>query len=300
MLRDLVSQVVNDQIKAAYLPVERLTDLKADILRLGETERLNGMQKGIINSRYVFDFAEYGFVPRSIVIVAVKHDLVGMTFTYQGKRATDFYCVGHAWVKDKMKQIFTENGYNLDYIYWLPQKRLAVCSGLAEYGRNNIAYIDGWGSFFELQTYITDAPCGEDYSFRDVCMMEICDECGACIKNCPTEAIKADRYLIDSEICLCYMVESEEPFPDWLPKSIVHSVYGCYRCQDVCPKNRQVLAEITETIDFSEAETALFLAGAKRSDLPPSLVEKIDRLGMQDWRLETMSKNLAAMLAQPV
>ena len=32
----------------------------------------------------------------------------------------------------------------------LPEKLLAVCAGLARYGRNNIAYVDGWGSFVEL------------------------------------------------------------------------------------------------------------------------------------------------------
>ena len=40
----------------------------------------------IINSRYVFDFAKYDFVPKSIVILAVEFDLVELTFTYQGKR----------------------------------------------------------------------------------------------------------------------------------------------------------------------------------------------------------------------
>lgn len=295
MLRNLVAQVVGDQIKAAYLPVESLAGIKADILRLRETERLNEMHGKIINSRYVFDFAKYDFVPKSIVILAVKFDLVELTFTYQGKRVKDLYCAEKSWVRDKMKQIFTENGYNLEYIFWLPQKRLAVCSGLAEYGRNNITYIDGWGSFFDLQTYITDAPCGEDFCLRKVCMMEVCDECGACINNCPTKALKADRYMIDSETCLCYMVEKEEPFPDWLPRSVVHSVYGCYRCQDVCPKNKQVLAEMRETLDFSDEETALLLAGAKRSDMPASLVAKLDRLGMEDWRLAAMPKNLAAL-----
>ena len=254
------------------------------------------MQKTIINQRYVFDLTQFNFVPKTIIIVAAKFELVGMTFNYQGKSVTDFYCVDQSWVNDKMKQVFTENGYNLESIYWLPQKRLAVCSGLAEYGRNNIAYIDEWGSFFGLQTYVTDAPCGEDYNFRDVRMMEICETCGVCIKSCPTKAIKDDKYLIDCRICLCYLVELEKPFPDWLPKSVIHSVYGCYKCQDVCPRNKQALSNITERIEFSEEETAMFLAGARREDMPATLVEKIERLGIQDWRLELMPKNLGALL----
>ena len=66
------------------------------------------MQGKIINSRYVFDFAKYDFVPKSIVILAVKFDLVELTFTYQGKRVKDLYCAEKSWVRDKMKQIFTE------------------------------------------------------------------------------------------------------------------------------------------------------------------------------------------------
>lgn len=50
-----------------------------------------------------------------------------------------------------------------------------------------------------------------------------------------------------------------------------------------------------ETLDFSDEETALLLAGAKRSDMPASLVAKLDRLGMEDWRLAAMPKNLAAL-----
>ena len=178
----------------------------------------------------------------------------------------------------------------------MPQKRLAVCSGLAEYGRNNITYIDEWGSFFELQTYITDMPCGENYLFRDVCGMKICEECGACIKSCPTEAIKTNRYLIDNEICLSHLTELEKSFPDWLPKSVHHSVYGCYKCQDVCPKNKDVLSTITEEVCFSEEETGMFLAGVKKDKMPEALVDKIEGLGMEDWRLKTMPKNLQALV----
>jgi epoxyqueuosine reductase len=37
-------------------------------------------------------------------------------------------------------------------------KRLAVRSGLARYGRNNVTYVEGMGSFLELSASLTDMP----------------------------------------------------------------------------------------------------------------------------------------------
>lgn len=105
-----------------------------------------------------------------------------------------------------------------------------------------------------------------------------------------------EQYNFDNEICLSHFTELEKPFPDWLPKSVHHSVYGCYRCQDVCPKNKGVLSTITEEVCFSEEETGMLLAGVKKEEMPEDLVEKIERLGMEDWRLQTLPKNLRALM----
>jgi epoxyqueuosine reductase len=40
----------------------------------------------------------------------------------------------------------------------VPQKLLAVCSGLAEYGRNNITYVRGMGSFHQPVAWFSDLP----------------------------------------------------------------------------------------------------------------------------------------------
>lgn len=44
----------------------------------------------------------------------------------------------------------------------LPLKSLAAHSGLAVYGRNNICYVPGMGSFLELVGLYSDLPCSED------------------------------------------------------------------------------------------------------------------------------------------
>ena len=50
----------------------------------------------------------------------------------------------------------------LGYQIWktcLPLKTLAVRSGLAKYGRNNISYVPGLGSFHQLAAFFSDLPC---------------------------------------------------------------------------------------------------------------------------------------------
>ncbi|NLA87304.1 MAG: 4Fe-4S binding protein, partial [Clostridiales bacterium] len=182
-----------------------------------------------------------------------------------------------------------------EFNYWLPNKRLAVCSGLAEYGRNNITYIDDWGNFFTLYSYFTDMPCDGEYAWCEIKNMELCASCGVCIKSCPTKAIRENRFLIDNETCFTHFEESEQPFPDWLPDRAYQSVFGCFRCQEVCPKNRNVLNNIETTVKFDETETGLLMAGTPRSEMPESMVGKLNMLGIDDWRLRIMPKGLKAI-----
>jgi len=44
----------------------------------------------------------------------------------------------------------------------LPLKTLAVCSGLAEHGRNNLCYVPGMGSFFQRVGIFSSLPCTDD------------------------------------------------------------------------------------------------------------------------------------------
>ena len=296
MEKIILEQIANRGIKFKLLPIECLTYIKSDILRFSKIGNLNGFQKWIINERYILDVPELTFKPKTIIVAAIKFKLVNIIFNFGGKSITDIFCVARKGVKDFMSTLFLQSGYNIQYVHWLPQKRLAVCSGLAEYGRNNITYIDGWGSFFELQTYITDMPCEQNYILRDICCMDICDKCNACMTNCPTAAIRNNRFLIDNEICLSYLNELEDPFPNWLLKSAHHSVYGCYKCQDICSKNKTILSNITETESFSQEETECLLNGVKRDDIPKNLLNKLERLGVDDWRLRTMPKNLKALI----
>ena len=296
MNKSILQQIADKGIKSRILPIEILKNLKSDILHFSETESLNGFQKWIVNERYILDVPELSFEPKSILVAAVKFKPINIIFNFEGKKVSDMFCTAEKGVKNYINTLFSQNGYNSEYVHWLPQKRIAVCSGLAEYGRNNITYIDGWGSFFELQTYMSDMPCEQSYTWRNVCCMDICINCEACLKNCPTNAIRDNRFLIDNEICLSRLTELQSPFPDWLPMSVHHSVYGCYRCQDVCPKDISIFKSTIDTEVFEEEETRLLLNGIKRKDMPEKLLDKVEKLGIEDWRLLCLPKNLKALL----
>jgi len=141
----------------------------------------------------------------------------------------------------------------------LPHKTLAAHTGLVEYGRNNITYVPGFGSFHRLTSFFTNRELPDDW--QEVKLMERCAECGACHKACPTEAIADDRFLLHAELCLTYHNEmpAETPFPDYVSEDMHNAVVGCMICQRVCPANNKVKDWMVHCHEFSEEET-LFLA----------------------------------------
>jgi epoxyqueuosine reductase len=237
---------------------------------------------------------ELDFEPQSIIIAAVSFNLCNAVFHDAGKTVTSV--VDLPATADEVKELLSRgNNYKFFYDYWLPQKRLAVRSGLAEYGRNNICFIDGMGSLITLFVFISDMPCDNEYTWREAKNMDICNTCNMCRKNCPTGAILADRFLIDNEKCLSAINEfGRSPFPDTLPKSAHHRIVNCSHCQDICPKNKGRFDDIAETVYFSEEETALLLSGIKYENLPKELSGKIDIYGMK-WFYGSLPRNLKAL-----
>jgi len=88
----------------------------------------------------------------------------------------------------------------------LPLKILALRSELASYGKNNISYIPGRGSFYMLIVFYTDFPCQEDIWVKPQ-IMKICHTYSAYIDNCPTGAITSGGFLLRAERCITFYNE---------------------------------------------------------------------------------------------
>ena len=110
----------------------------------------------------------------------------------------------------------------------LPLKSLAVHSGLALYGHNNITYIPKYESFHRLVTFVADYQDKID-RWRPHQALPKCENCRLYLKVCPTDAISEDRFLLHAEKCLTYLNEktAEHAFPEWLDPSCHNVIVGC-------------------------------------------------------------------------
>ena len=306
MIEGLKNEIAKQGDQAAIVPIERLQDIRQDIADLQNRNDLNNFQHYIVNDLYSLTLPEAGFEIRSILLVASPSpSSVKITFTWNGKRIPTMLPASYV---DKAKSPRRIENYLEGYLHprdhhalyapQMPHKLLAVRSGLAEYGRNNITYVERMGSFLNLNPYFTDIPCTED-TWQDICQMELCRTCQACLQNCPTAAIMPSRFLINNERCLTYFNEAGEEwnFPDWIDPAWHHTLYGCLRCQAICPVNKPYLNILMEPVEFSEEETT-FLMEMKPFDLlPESLRQKIDVLNMKDY-LGAIPRNIRALFNQ--
>lgn len=190
-------------------------------------------------------------------------------------------------------------GYRIARFDALPLKQLAVRSGLARYGRNNLAYVQGMGSFLELRGYYTDMPC-PDAATVPLRRMEGCGSCLRCIGSCPTQAIRPGCTVIDAERCLTYFNEFIDlaPFPEWIAETAHNSLHGCMCCQLACPANRDALRHENAAVSFDEAQTRCLLETCDFDALPLPVREKIAYLQLTDY-VPLLPRNLSVLLAQP-
>ena len=237
---------------------------------------------------------------KSIIIVAVPRPQAQATFTFKSRMKTlilppTYVAYERAInrVADFLTEILRERGHKIARTT-LPLKILAVRSGLAEYGRNNITYISNMGSFYQLVAFYSDLPCRKD-TWREARMMERCEKCQACLRCCPTGAISSDRFLLHGERCISFLNErkGDVPFPSWIDPSWHNCLYGCLHCQRVCPEDKRFMSWIVEKEEFSQEETELLLKGQQIGHLPSALLEKLKNLDLSDSdSLGSLSRNL--------
>ncbi len=138
------------------------------------------------------------------------------------------------------------------------EKAWAREAGIGWPGRHTILINKDIGSFFFLGIIIINIELFYDKPFT----VDHCTDCRLCIDSCPTGAIGEER-TIDARKCISYLtVEQKEPVPESVVGKIEGRVFGCDRCQDVCPWNKR--ATMHTTPEFN-------------------LIKQVEHLSSNDW-----------------
>jgi epoxyqueuosine reductase len=235
---------------------------------------------------------------QTLIVVAVPRPQTRTIFTWNGQRRPltlpptyTAYDDITKKVENLLAKILGEKGYKSTGTA-LPLKLLATRSGLGQYGRNNICYVSGLGSFLQLVAVYSDMPCEED-SWQKATMMKSCKECDLCRRACPTGAISSDRFLLRAERCIVYHNEKkgDVPFPEWMATSWHNCIVGCMLCQRVCPEDKRFIQWTEEEEEFSKEETTLLLEGVPHDKLPATTLRKLEHLSLVDY-LDSLPRNL--------
>ena len=284
--------------RGAVLPIEHVAQLKHEIEeRLSQKEIDAGLYKKYLSS-FKLDVAANLPTICSIIVTAAPQPQRKVTFHFNGQTYSviippTYYADTDDQIKDIIENVLNVDGYQLHRAA-LPLKLLAVRSGMAEYGKNNIAYVEGLGSFLRLRAFLSDMPTIRS-DWMEPRVMKECDTCKACLKACPTRAIVPDRFLIHAERCITFLNEGTGGFPEWIDPAWHNSLVGCMRCQLACPVNKRFIKWVEEGESFNEAETELILNGVPLDRLPPETAHKLNRCYMVEY-LDVLPRNLRALL----
>ncbi len=303
-VRTLYHQLESRGLRARVVSISHLPELEQDLLHRNDQGEFD---EAFFRERLSrFDFAPPADLPeaRSLIVVAVPRSQTRLTFTWRGETRALILPPTYLGYNRVFREtgvllatLLAPHGYRIIQAN-VPLKDLAVRSGLADYGRNNVTYISGWGSFYQPTAYYTDLACAED-NWGAPRMVERCLTCRACMIKCPTGAIGDDRFLLHGERCLVFHNERDAslPFPDWIDPQAHQCVIGCMLCQTFCPEDKPFLNWFEGNEEFSEHETGLLLRGASRPELPPEMFRKLERLELLD-DLDKMPRNLSVFFKE--
>ncbi len=240
---------------------------------------------------------------RSLIVVAYPQLSTRLVFTAGGRNVKTVIPPAYRnfrnrilEVKGCLEKAIAEKGFRVDPAFRLPLKALAAGTGLGAYGRNNIIYVSGMGSYHQILAFFTDMDFDES-TLKEPRLLELCQDCRICEALCPSGAIAPDRFLLKVRRCLAYVNDAppEYSFPEWVESGWHNAIYGCMLCQEGCPANENFLENWEEEYFFSEEETQILLEGVPEKELPPELKQKLgeaDLLGL----LERLPRNLGSLL----
>jgi len=300
---------VDFEYKYCTISVDHLEELQEDIDKLRRAGKLsdNEVYRSYIDSKK-FEIPESFPNAKSIIILAIFGKKGLVNFHLNGKKyevmiPPNYYDDGTTLEDFEnliLNEIIKEPGYKVEFTLKLHRKLLAVRSGFGRYGRNNICYIEGWGSMFYMYTFFTDYKFEKDH-WTEIKMMDQCKNCTICINNCITKAIPApsdDNFVINATNCIPVYNEIPGVIPDWIPAEAHNALIGCMRCQEKCPANCEVINSTIRLEDITEEETKMILNGTTNEKTVKSISDKLKMCQHEDAErmLPVIKRNLSFLL----
>ncbi|UCF06612.1 MAG: epoxyqueuosine reductase [bacterium] len=297
----LFARLAKQRMQGRIIAARHLADIQEEI----EKYHRDGLLDEELYSeyfRFTFDLPENAQECRSIIVIAAPQPHVRITFTWNERQVQTVVPPTYLHYKEVYKEIrddvaatLSAEGYHV-FPSSLPEKTLASHSGLGGYGKNNISYVPGLGSYHQLVSFYSDLPPEED-GWSEAQMMEKCQKCTTCIRSCPTGAIPTDRFLLRAERCITFLNERPGDFPEWIDPSWHTCLIGCLECQRVCPLNKEIEPGTFEIAAFSQEESELILSGVALDRLPDEMVRKLKLADMTRY-FNVLPRNLGVLLKQ--
>jgi epoxyqueuosine reductase len=152
---------------------------------------------------------------------------------------------GQLYQRIKAFRVFLrDNGIDSRAPFNIPHRLTATRAGVGTFGKNNFLYSR---KVAKKSSWISPIPLIVDFAFEpDQPTIEVgCPKwCkNTCIASCPTGALSSPNK-IDPRKCISYLSYYQEGItPIEIREQLGTWVYGCDRCQEVCPRNRPWLSE---------------------------------------------------------
>ncbi|MFW9921802.1 MAG: 4Fe-4S double cluster binding domain-containing protein [Candidatus Thorarchaeota archaeon] len=298
----------NLQLKYSIVSIKHLLELQSEINKYEAAGKIshNETIRSYIG-QFQYKIPEQIPEAKYMIVVAIENKLAIANFQYQGKNHEimipgNYYSRGVISEQEigdfLLSKIIPEGDYKVVPIRQLHLKYLAVRSGLAKYGRNNITYVNGLGSFVGLHCFFTNYDFQNEKELESLEMMERCENCTICENNCPTKAISRDDFVIDIEKCIPLYNEIPGVIPEWVDSEAHNAFMGCMKCQMYCPENKQAMKNFMQFEDITEEETSVILSSGTDEKLLDSVGKKLHMFNgtTAKYWLPALSRNLKLLL----
>lgn len=223
-----------------FLPVTQFDDLKNYLNYRQDRELINEFEGENINERvnpkFIMEDAN------TIISFALPYN-----FSNQSKSQIKFsrYTLGddyHLVVGKYLRSVceyIKKFGYKATFFVdsnTLPERYIAMKSGVGFIGKNNCLITKKYGSYVFLGEILTNLKLQGNQP-----MKSLCGTCKRCIDICPTKAINGSDKNINNNgnICISYLSQ-KKILDEKLFYKLGDSVWGCDKCQEICPFNCHV------------------------------------------------------------